>query len=83
MGYYMFLTYWSTVFIPGCHDILKGLASHNVHTHLMYEVQVSQIGLMMVQYEPKHVAFCTLINCMYQLCFDEYFTLCNIVDMHW
>jgi hypothetical protein len=66
----MFLTHWSNVFLLGCYDILNRLGSHDVHTHLMYEVQVSQIGLMLVQYEPKHVAICTLINCMYQLCFD-------------
>jgi hypothetical protein len=29
----MFLTHWSTVFIPGHHDIVNKLGSHDVHTH--------------------------------------------------
>jgi hypothetical protein len=53
----------------------------HTHTHLTYEVQVNQIDLMMVQKESKHVAFCILINWIYQLRFDGiYYSLFYLFD---
>jgi hypothetical protein len=63
----MFQTHWPMDFILVSNKTINSTAPHNVRTHFMPYDNMFSTGLRMVHYEPKHVAFCVLINCMYVL----------------